>query len=254
MLFKITFAQDTLSNYSLNSRNKQWKKNESSNLNIGRISWGIKGGYTLSNLWGDEIDYIFQNPQTKWQHGFHAGIHVNSMLKKFFWLKHEIAFTTKGAQVNRWDSLNNQVYESNFKTYYLDVYPISPTFHAYGFQISAGPYISALLAATIQKRDSIGNLYTDHSIYGSANNFEEKEKYLQKFDFGVHGSVEYLFKFGLFFHVRYNLGLIDIFQFANSYTLQDSKNTPIKIYHQYFQFSIGYNFARNKVLSEKKRN
>jgi hypothetical protein len=128
---------------------------------------------------------------------------------------------------------------------YLDLFPFSPTFHIKGFQLYAGPYVSLLANAIILRKDENGNEYNDHSIFGTPNNFEDEQKYLQKFDFGVHAGIEYQFRFDLHLGAKYMHGFTDIFQYANSYTLEDTKTDAIKIFNQGFLFSIGYSFIRS---------
>lgn len=219
-------------------------------LNSGKVSFGLKAGYTHGNLFGSEMDYIFADSKTYWLSGFHAGILVNTQLSNYFWLKHELLFSQRGAGVTLFDSINGN-YSSKLKTYYIDLYPINLTFHYQGFQIYGGPYISGLTHATIQRKDDNGNLYNDKSIFGDAGNSEaeDENKYLQKFDFGLNVGVEYRFSFGLFVGARYNHGFTDIFQYANSYTNGDNKNDNIRIYNRSLLFSVGYNFVgkRRKI-------
>ena len=240
MLFSIS----TLAN------NKETAKDTTSKfsnemLNIGKVTFGLKAGYNISNLYGSEIDYIFADKQIDWVSGFHAGIVVNTQVNKYFWLKHELFFNQRGAGVMLNDSING-IYSSKMRTYYLDLYPISPTFHFKGFQLYAGPYFSALTVATIQRKDELGNFYTDKSIFGDASNDESEKKYLQKFDFGINAGIEYQFPFGLLIGVKYTHGFTDVFQYANSYTLQDTKIDNIKIYNRSVLLSIGYVFSRKR--------
>ena len=209
----------------------------------GKVAFGLKAGYTNSNLYGSEIDYIFADNKTDWLSGFHAGIVVNTQVNNYFWLKYELIFNQRGAGVIISDSFNGS-YSSKMKTYYLDLYPVSPTFHFKGLQIYAGPYLSTLTAATIQRKDELGNFYRDKSIFGDAGNDESEKKYLQKFDFGFNAGIEYQFQFGLLIGAKYTHGFTDLFQYANSYTLEDTKTDNIKICNRSVMFSIGYVFSR----------
>lgn len=209
-------------------------------FNIGRVVFGIKAGFTYSNIYGSDITYIFADGKTNYQSAFHIGISVDSKLREYFWLKHELLFNQNGAGVLLSDSING-TYSSQLKTYYLQLFPISPTFHIKGFQLYVGPYISTLLDAKIQRKNASGEFYNDHSIFGDASQFENKSKYLQKFDFGIAAGIEYQFPFGLSIGAKYTHGFTEIFQYANSYTLNDTKR-EIKIYNQGIQFSLGYSF------------
>lgn len=216
-------------------------------FNSGKVTFGLKAGYTHSNLYGSEIDYIFADNKADWLPGFHAGIFINSQLSKYFWLKHELIFSQRGAGITLSDSINGP-FPSQLKTYYVDLYPINLCFHIKGLQIYSGPYISALTHASIQRKDINGNLFNDNSIFGDPGNREgdNENKYLQKFDFGVNAGIEYQFPFGVILGVKYNHGFTDIFQYANSYTNGDTKLDNIKIYNRSLLFSIGYTLVRNK--------
>jgi hypothetical protein len=226
---------------------KQFKKKYSS---VGRITFGLKAGYNHNNIYGSELNYMFANNQTQWLSGFHVGAQVNTQCNKYFWLKHELLFSTRGASVTLTDSINGN-YTSKLKTYYLDLFPASTTFHVKGFQLYAGPYVSLLTSATIQRKDEKGNPVNDKTIYGDGSNNESERKYLQKFDFGIHAGIEYQFPFGLLIGAKYMNGFIDIFQYANSYTFQDTKTDRIKIYNQSVMISLGYSFCPKSAKKSK---
>jgi hypothetical protein len=238
----ISFAQtnqkaNTVTDTTENFRNQLFES--------GSVTFSLKVGYTQGNFYGNEVDYIFAEGTTKWISGFHAGVLVNTKVSKSFWFKHELIFSQRGAVVMLSDSLNGN-YSSKLKTYYLDLYPLNPTFHYKGFQLYGGPYISLLTHANIQRKDENGVLFNDKSIFGDASQFEENSKYLQKLDFGMNFGIEYQFPFGLLIGAKYNYGFTDIFQYANSYTLDDPKTTPIKIYNRAFLFSVGYSLGKKE--------
>ncbi|MCS6832399.1 MAG: PorT family protein [Flammeovirgaceae bacterium] len=211
----------------------------------GRIAIGLKAGYSLTNLYGKEIAYLFASPRTQWLGGFHAGVLVNAKLRESFWLKHELLFLQKGASVTLTDDINGS-YASTLKAYYLEWHPLSPTFHYKGWQGYFGPYIGTVTAAHITRKDDSGKSYQDKSIFGDESNFEKEKKYLQKFDFGFAAGIEYQFSFGLLLGAKYTHGLTDIFQYANSYTLEDTKHDKINIHHRSILFSVGYLFDKRK--------
>lgn len=210
-------------------------------LSRGKVSFGIKAGLSYSGLYGKEIGYVFAGNKTDYAPGYHIGVVVDNKIGKNFWLKHELIFNRRITGVQLSDSINGE-YGSKLKMSYLELQPFNATFHIKGFQVSAGPYVSALLAAQIQRKDENGNTFNDHSIFGTPDNNESENKYLQKFDFGINAGVEYLLPIGLSIGAKYTHGLTDIFQYANSYTLGDTKNDNIKIYNRGFMISIGYVF------------
>ncbi|MCS6808003.1 MAG: outer membrane beta-barrel protein [Bacteroidota bacterium] len=208
---------------------------------IGRVRLGIYGGYTRANLYGDELDFMFASQEASWLPSFHAGLCVYSELQELFWLRHELFVNGRGALVQLRDSVQG-LYSSALTSYYLDFAPISLTLHISGLQAYLGPYISALLTATLQRKKSDGSIVLDESIFGDASNNESESRYLQKLDAGFYAGIEYAFPFGLTLGVRYIHGLIDIVQFANSYTLNHPKDDAIRIYNHAVMASIGYRF------------
>jgi hypothetical protein len=210
----------------------------------GRVSFGVKVGFTYANIAGSDVGNTFASSNTDYLPAFHAGIMVNSKIGKYFWLKHELLVVQKGAGVTLKDSTNGS-YSSTLKMLSLDLFPFSPTFHYKGFQLYAGPYASILIDAQIKRKDNHGQYYQDHSIFGDGSQFEDKSKYLQKIDFGINAGIEYLFPFGVSLGIKYTHGFVDIFQYANSYTLNDG-NKRIKIFNRAFLFSIAYNFGKKK--------
>jgi hypothetical protein len=216
-------------------------------FNKGRVSFGIKAGFTSSTLYGSEISYIFADSKTEYLPGFHVGIMVNSMAGKYFWMKHELLLVKKGAGVTLTDSINGN-YSSKLQMLSLNLFPISPTFHYKGFQVYAGPYLGALINAQIKRKDANGNDYNDRSIFGSGLQFEDKyprSKYLQKIDFGINAGIEYQFPFGLFIGAKYMQGFVEVFQYANALTFQDNKD-KIKIYNRSLMLSVGYSFRAKR--------
>ena len=229
----VTIAQtDT----SLKARNETFRK--------GNVSFGLKVGYTQSNIYGSDINYIFSDSKTSNLSSFHIGIVINSMAGKYFWLKHELLAIEKGAGVILNDSINGN-YNSSLKMLSLNLFPISPCFHFKGFQLYVGPYVSALLNAQITRKDGNGKDYQDHSIFGDGSQFENNTKYLQKMDFGLNAGIEYQFPFGLFIGAKYTQGYSNVFQYANSINFKDPKK-EIKIYNQSFLLSIGFSFVKHR--------
>lgn len=206
-----------------------------------RVSFGIKAGLSYSCLYGKEIGSVFAGNKTEYEPGYHLGLLVNTKTGKNFWLKHELLFNHRTTGVLLSDSINGD-YGSMLTMSYLELQPANATFHIKGFQIYAGPYISALIDARIRDKDENGNYVNDHSIYGTPGNDESKRKYLQKFDFGINAGLEYQLPMGLSVGIKYAHGVTDIFQYANSYTHGDAKNGKIKIYNRAFMISVGYVF------------
>lgn len=224
--------------------NAQHQKDTSKLIINARTSLGIKFGVTESNLRGDNLDSLSVNGMSSSLQGIHVGIVVNSKTGKHFWLKHELLVNQKGANITRNDKSAGN-YNSSLKTWALDLYPISPTLQYKGLQLYAGPYVSALLDASIQKKNSAGELVNDHTIFGSGYNNQSQSKYLQKFDYGFNIGVEYEFSFGLNLGIKYTKGFSEILDNANSITVGKLTDpTRIKIYSEFVNFSVGYSIMR----------
>lgn len=218
---------------------------ENPQSDIKNLQFGVKAGWSYNNLYGSDRNYIFASDKTQYQSGFHAGIFLDTRMSKHFGLKHELLFSQKRIGVSLTD-MNDEAYKSKFTMSYLDLTPASLTFQAGDFQLYAGPYISALLNANVQRRDKNGKMYKDKSIFGTPDDDETETHYLQKFDFGANLGLEYHFGSGLSIGARYTHGFTDIFQYANGYTNEDTKTDNIKIYNRGWMFSIGYTFGNAK--------
>lgn len=213
------------------------------NSEIGKVTWGIKAGINSFDLYGKEIDYIFADDKTTAEQGFNIGAFANTRLGKYFGLNHEIEFNQRNTGVQLTDAVNGD-YASKLKRQYIDLVPVNLTFHFYGLQIYAGPYLSALLNANVNRKDDDGNYFKDKSIFGDSANDESESLYLQKFDFGINTGIEYQFGMGLSIGARYIHGFTDLFQYANSYGNEDTKNNNIKIYNKGLMVSLGYAFNK----------
>lgn len=219
-------------------------KNDTTLIINARTSFGIKAGFAQSSFYGDNLNLLSSNGKTTPLNGFILGITANSMLGKYFWLKHEFGFNQNGANIMLSDSINGE-YKSTLKTHNLYLLPICPAFHIKGFQLYAGPYLSGLLAGNILRKDSLGLEFNDNSIFGNDKETSVFNKYLQKFDFGIVAGLEYEFKFGLNIGVRYTQGFVPLLDNANVNTFGQD-NPEIKIYNQQWNVSIGYSFNGNK--------
>lgn len=206
------------------------------------ITWGIKAGWNYDNFYGKEIDYLFANDKTTYQSGFHVGIFVDTSLSDHFGLKHELILKQKQIKVSQLDQ-QDEVYQSKLTMSYIDLIPANITLTKNNFQLFAGPYISALVNANIQRKERNGNIVKDKSIYGNGSNDESESYYLQKFDFGLNIGLQYQWINDISIGARYTHGFSDIFQLANSYANDNPKTDRIKIYNRGFMLSLGYTFG-----------
>ncbi|NAW51096.1 outer membrane beta-barrel protein [Elizabethkingia argentiflava] len=242
VLWKLSYTQ------SYNDLHTSLKKSDSildQQLLNNEVKWGIKAGWTYSNLYGKDLDDIFASNKTEFKNGFQAGIYVDTRISKKFGLIHELLFSQKRIGVMLADTQYGD-YTSNLSLFYLDLMPANLNFYIGRFQLYTGAYLSALLNASVQRKDKNARMFKDKSIFGDPKNDESQTRYLQKFDFGVNVGVEYGFDFGLSIGARYMHGFTDIFQYANTYTNGEIKTDNIKIYNRGYMLSLGYAFGSNK--------
>lgn len=216
--------------------------NDISSSDNNTISWGIKAGFNIYNLYGKERDYIFADQKTSYKPGFHIGGFLETKINEKLGLRHELIFSQRKAGVSISDSIHG-IYKSTLTMYFIDVVPANLTYQvSKNIQLYAGPYVSALVAANIQRKDKNGNTFSDKSIYGDPANDEKENRYLQKFDFGINIGAQYQIKHNLAVELKYTHGFLDLFQYANSYTNEDSKHDRIKIFNRGFMASVAYRF------------
>ncbi len=211
----------------------------------GETRFGIKAGITSAQLYGPDIHQLSNNGNPSSLSGFHFGMFVNSKIKKDFWIKSELLLIQKGGMLQT-EGKSGVQFQSKFKSQYIDVYPISPTFHWKGFQVLAGPYISMLLSSSAQ--DSVGN--ANSNIFGSATTLSS---YRQKLDAGVVIGAEYETKWGISIGLRYTRGYVPLFE--NPSLLVTNVGGPPqpqqKVYNETLNFSLGYSFGNSKKEKPK---
>jgi len=213
----------------------------------GETRIGIKVGSTSANIYGPNVSQLSNNGNTSSLAGFHFGVFVNSKISKYFWIKSEVLTIQKGSVLQIQNS-SGQSFQSKLKSQYIDVYPISPTFHWKGFQLLAGPYISMLLSSSVQ--DSVGN--TNSSVFGVPTSLKP---YHQKLDAGYVVGVEYEFaSLGISLGARYTHGYVPLFE--NPGIIVTSPSAPPlpaqKIYNESFSISLGYSFGGHRRGEPKK--
>ncbi len=207
----------------------------------GNTSFAIKGGWLQSTLKGSDAKLLASDGIIEKKNNFFIGISVDNSLGKYFGLKHELFYQSYGAKFNR--KIDDIVIPATLEMHSLRLNPISPTFKLGGLQIYAGPYINMLMYSSITAIDEDGNTYKDHSIFGSADNDEEDQPYLQKMDYGLTAGIEYQFNFGLLVGAQYNRGFASLFDNSNAYGIEgNSGRKNLKIYNQNIGIYIGYRF------------
>ncbi|MFN4145212.1 MAG: outer membrane beta-barrel protein [Runella sp.] len=203
----------------------------------GRVSYALILGANVANVGGRDRDFIFAENSSRWLPGIQVGMEVNTRFSEKFSLKHALLLSQRGAGITLEDDLNDR-YNTRMRTFYVDVFPASPTYHTKNIQLFGGPYMSALAAASLRRKDPQGRFFRDRGLFGTPDNFEEETKYLQKFDFGLQVGIGFEITPRMVLQAQYLHGFTDIFQFANSFTNQSPKTDNIRIFNRALMISI----------------
>ena len=193
----------------------------------------IKAGYQQTDLYGDDIDFLSVGGETTALNSFLIGIEYHSEISKFVSFKHELNFNINGAEVLLRDDVNGD-YLSTLRMNSLQLQPLNVTFRVKSFQLYLGPYASALLDASINRKDELGNTYKDKSVFGESDEESDQNKYLQKIDFGATAGLLFELNKTISLGIRYNHGLVPIFD-------NTTEQNSIKIFNKSWGVVLGYN-------------
>ena len=205
----------------------------------GIVGLGVKAGLNKPMLRGRDAATDFPSSSSDFSN-FMVGVSATSRTGKYIWLKHEVFFAQRFMTTQMSDPVNG-TYASKFKRHYIDIYPISPTLQFKGLQVFAGPYLGALLNATVQQKNASGQLQ-DVSIYGNPT---QNSNYAQKFDFGFVVGVEYEFKFGVNLGIRYTKGFVPLLE-------NTAQQTQQSVYNSFVSVVVGYTLW-GKIKDAKNR-
>jgi hypothetical protein len=173
------------------------------------IRFGIKGGLNISSISGEDVE------NTDARTSFHGGIMIEIPINEKFSFQPELLYSSLGIKEND----DNAELRLNYLTLPL----MAKYYVADNFSLEAGPQIGILLSA-------------DAKVEGE--NEGGVEEIFKNFDAAINFGVGYKLDNGLNFGARYNLGLIKIFDFDNSF-IDDEE---IKAYNSVIQISVGYFF------------
>lgn len=201
----------------------------------GIVSIGLRGGIGLSTVVGqDAADSLSVGGTPAYKMGLTLGLVVTSHLRTSFWLGHELWLQQQGAVVYLRDE-GGQPYASRLRVQYLNVYPANFTFVSKQIQVYAGPYLGMALSASIQYKDTSGQLRTDPSVFGNAQTLSG---YVSKIDAGLCVGIDYAVKSRWTIGLRLQRGVIPIWR---ENTL--SQNGQAKVYNQSGLLDIGYQLS-----------
>jgi hypothetical protein len=198
----------------------------------GATVFGVLAGYNYSWLTGKDLSTLSNGGNAKGGSGFQVGATVHSQWGKYWGLQHEVLLVQQTATLKVAGS-QPPVFNSRFRSWYIDLYPVSATFYAGGLQLFVGPYVGVLIDASMQQMDSLGNIYTNRKIFGTA---DQLGNYRQKMDAGVVGGIGYTFKGGWSINARYVRGFVPVLEDSGELIQQ-------KIFNEKALLSIGYLFG-----------
>lgn len=184
------------------------------------IRMGAKAGLNLATIGGDDTG------DAKSRTSFHIGGLVEIPISEKFSVQPELLYSSQGATAKDSETFLGQTisFESKLKLDYINIPIMAKYYVIEGLAIEAGPQVGFLVSAK-------GEI----EVTGGGEAESEKEdikEFYNTLDFGVGLGASYRLDMGVFFGVRYNLGLANI--------NKDSGN--FKNQNNVFQISAGYTF------------
>jgi hypothetical protein len=196
------------------------------------ITPAVEAGFTFGRLTGRDIDSLSNGGPSQSLKGLELGFTLHNKITKHFSLRHSLFYSNHNTPIRIDDGLH-PVFKSKLRRQYLTLFPASPAWQWGKFQVYGGPYIGVLLSASLQRKDSNGNLYTDKSFFGDPATMSN---YSQKFDAGLEAGVAYTLTKSLYINARLVRGFVPLIEDA-------SKQPQWRIYNYNLIFTIGYQFA-----------
>lgn len=183
---------------------------------------------------------------------FHAGFQINSEINDYFWLKHEFLFSTKGfaytgTKYTVIDSITpieeTKGVELRYRSYHVDILPVSLAAHYEGLQLFVGPYVSVMLASNwIEKQDAIVTTpgVEDFTYVSKVNSIEPvvSDRSLGILDYGFVAGFEYELPFGLNAGIRYMQGFASVLETPDGEARTNAFNKDLRV-------SLGYTFGKD---------
>jgi len=204
-----------------------------SNVNAQEVSFGPKAGVNFATLNGDveEADMKI---------GMHIGGAVELMFNEKMGLQAEILFSMQGtkSEYSESETYGGVTYsykeEEKLKLNYINIPVMFKYYVANGFNVEAGPQVGILASAKAEYdyEETVTGGGSDYTDSGSAE--QDVDSLFKSVDFGMNFGLGYKMDNGLNFGARYNLGLMNINDTANS--------DDYKISNGVIQVSVGFMF------------
>ncbi|QAA80595.1 PorT family protein [Aequorivita sp. H23M31] len=176
------------------------------------IQFGVKGGINLASVGSDGDSDV--NTIT----AFHVGGLMEIALSERFALQPELVYSGQGAKVNRSASREDVIINANakIKLDYLNIPLLAKYYIFNGFSLEAGPQIGFLLRANTETDLQIqGDLPPEllEIVYAEfeAGSGDIKDR-CETLDISLGAGLSYKLENNIFFGVRYNLGLTNIYK------------------------------------------
>ncbi|MDR5592019.1 porin family protein [Christiangramia sp. SM2212] len=188
------------------------------------ISFGPKLGLNYSNISGHQTDGF--SPRI----GFNAGFMAEFSLTDKFSIQPEVLYSTQGADAEDdyfayYEIL--QLGNVQVKTDYINVPVLAEYYITPNLSVQLGPQVGFLVNSALE----LDLEYEGEQEFRS-NGLENQ---LHKVDFAISGGFEYALDSGIFFDIRYNLGMTDFVLAPDGGLQGNNKNRVV-------QLSAGYSF------------
>ena len=173
------------------------------------IRFGIKAGLNFANLVDEDLDGDIKI-------GINGGAVIEIPLSEKFALQPEVLFSMQGLRAEQ---------NSGFNLNYINIPIMAKYYISQGLSLQAGPQLGILVSSNTE----FNGVKVD------------SKDIMSSIDLGVNFGAGYQLSSGIFFDVRYNLGLTNVFDFEfresfDSPSIEpDGRNSVISI-------SLGYKF------------
>lgn len=200
------------------------------------VRMGVKAGLNMASIGGDDTG------DAKSRTGFHIGGLVEIPISEKFSVQPELLYSAQGAKEEYSESFNEPGFSGTIKATdklkldYINI-PIMAKYYVIdGLAIEAGPQIGFLMSAKESAELDISGDWPSEIIDLIKDEFGEGEEDVKDFyntlDLGIGLGASYRLDMGVFFGVRYNLGLSNINKDSGDFKNQNNV----------FQISAGYTF------------
>lgn len=198
------------------------------------IRLGVKGGVNFSSLGGDDTGDL------KGRTGFHIGGLVEIPISDKFSVQPELLYSAQGAQAEFSESFSEMGMnfsvdaKAKLNLDYINVPIMAKYYVIEGLAVEAGPQIGFLMSAKQKSEISVsGNLPAEIlDMMDFEDGDEDVKDEFNTLDLAIGLGASYRLDMGVFFGVRYNLGLSNIYKEDDGFKNQNNV----------FQISAGYSF------------